>query len=83
MNTDNCLQVLPGISSVASKVLASEIKSSTKVKVEFAELWLEIMILRMFKDKKLGNKRENLVKKTQFDIRDMFKMSLSPTSEVK
>ena len=34
------LQMMPGLSSVSTKVLGGEVKVGTKVKVEFVKLWL-------------------------------------------
>lgn len=54
LTAEKVSQVLPGVSSVASKVLASEIKSSLKVKSAFIELWIGGMLVKFVAQKGTG-----------------------------
>jgi hypothetical protein len=44
LTMENSLLILPGLSSVASKAIAGEIKCRTKIKQEFVEIWLETVL---------------------------------------
>jgi hypothetical protein len=60
LSVDTVLEVLPGLSSVASKVLSGDIKSSAKVKDFFADIWMKRMLVRVFEGTKSINEPRSL-----------------------
>ena len=40
---------MPGISSVATKVLSGDIKTNSKIKMEFVNIWITIMLHKYLK----------------------------------
>lgn len=57
LNENNTYEdILPGVSSVATKVLSGEVvtASSSKVKVEMIRLWMEGLLAKYFKSKGAG-----------------------------
>lgn len=50
-------QILPGVSSVAAKVLACEIKCGQRLRLEFINIWMANLLPRFFKE--LGRRGES------------------------
>jgi hypothetical protein len=64
-----CLEVLPGVSSVATKVLSGEIKSSEKVRVKLVEIWLKNLVKKALESvKPVEDKKQKLIR---LDIKSM------------
>ena len=40
--------IIPGVSSVATKVLGGDFKASEKIKIEFIEIWIGNMLTKYF-----------------------------------
>jgi hypothetical protein len=38
------IEIMPGISSIATKVLSWDIKTNSKIKIEFVNIWITIML---------------------------------------
>ncbi len=38
------IEIMPGISSVATKVMSNEIKTNSKIKIEFVNIWITTII---------------------------------------
>jgi len=55
LSEERVLEITPGVSSVASKVLSGDIKSSAKVKELFAEIWMKGMLYKVFKTTKTND----------------------------
>jgi hypothetical protein len=43
------IEIMPGISSVATKVLSCDIKTNSKIKIEFVNIWISIMLHKYLK----------------------------------
>jgi hypothetical protein len=43
------IEIMPGISSVATKVLSCDIKTNSKIKIEFVNIWITIMLHKYLK----------------------------------
>ena len=46
MTDAKVIEIMPGVSSVATKVLSGEIKASSKIKIEFINIWFNIILLK-------------------------------------
>lgn len=46
LDASKVASILPGVSSVAAKVLGGDIKSSDKIKREFVEIWVSNVIAK-------------------------------------
>jgi hypothetical protein len=43
------IEIMPGISSIATKVLSCDIKTKSKIKIEFVNIWITIMLHKYLK----------------------------------
>jgi hypothetical protein len=43
------IEIMPGISSVATKVLSCDIKTNSKIKIEFVNIWITLMLHKYLK----------------------------------
>jgi hypothetical protein len=43
------IEIMPGISSVATKVLSNDIKTNSKIKIEFVNLWITVILHKYLK----------------------------------
>jgi hypothetical protein len=43
------IEIMPGISSIATKVLSCDIKTNSKIKIEFLNIWITIMLHKYLK----------------------------------
>jgi len=48
IEAEKITEIMPGFSSVATKIIASEINSSSKVKQEIADIWINGVLLKYF-----------------------------------
>jgi hypothetical protein len=43
------IEIMPGISSIATKVLSCDIKTNSKIKIEFVNIWISLMLHKYLK----------------------------------
>ena len=41
---ERVIEIMPGVSSVATKVLSGEIKANSKIKIEYLNIWINIIL---------------------------------------
>jgi hypothetical protein len=46
MKDSKIIEIMPGVSSVATKVLSCEIKASSKIKIEYVNIWINLILVK-------------------------------------